>query len=95
MNFLTKSELAAYPSSVLGKLSDYGEIAITDDGKPTALLLQIPDGLFNETLKAVRQVKAMKSLNDIWAKTKNLPSMTDEEIEAEIQAVRAEAKTAY
>jgi len=94
MNFLTKNELVAYPSSLLGKLSDYGEIAITDNGKPTALLLQIPDGLFNETLKAVRRVKAMKSLNDIWAKTKNLPPITDEEIETEIQAARAEAKTA-
>ena len=94
MNFLTKSELAAYPGSALGKLADYGEIAITDDGKPTALLLQIPDGLFNETLKAVRRVKAMKSLNDIWAKTKNMPPMTDEEIESEIQAARAETKAA-
>ena len=95
MNFLTKSELATYQGSLLGKLSDYGEIAITDNGKPTALLLQIPDGLFNETLKAVRRVKAMKSLNDIWAKTKDLPQMTDEEIETEIQAARAEAKAAY
>jgi len=95
MNFLTKNELAAYPGSLLGKLSDYGEIAITDNGKPTALLLQIPDGLFNETLKAVRRVKAIKSLNDIWAKTKNITPMTDDEIEAEIQAARAEAKAAY
>jgi len=75
MNFLTKSELAAYPGSALGKLADYGEIAITDDGK-------------------VRRVKAMKSLNDIWAKTKNMPPMTDEEIESEIQAARAETKAA-
>ncbi len=59
------------------------------------MLLQIPDGLFNETLKAVRRVKAMKSLNDIWIKTKNLPTMTDEEIETEIQAARAEAKATY
>jgi len=95
MNFLTKNELVACPSSLLGKLSDYGEIAITDNGKPTALLLQIPEGLFNETLKAVRRVKAMKSLNDIWVKTKDLLPMTDEEIETEIQAARAEAKAAY
>ena len=49
MNFYTIEELQS-PRD--------GELVITSGGKPAALMLNLADGGFEETLNAVRQAKA-------------------------------------
>ena len=88
MNFYTVRDLRTTPKSIWDNLSSDGEVVITNNGKPTALLIDIADGGFEETVKAVRQAKAMISFNSMRQKAASSGYMTDEEIEAEISAAR-------
>ncbi len=88
MNFYSVRDLRTTPKSVWENLSADGEVVITNNGKPTALMLDITDGSFEETLKAVRQARAMIAFNSMRAKAAERGYMSDEEIEAEIAAAR-------
>ena len=88
MNFYSVRDLRTTPKSVWENLSADGEVVITNNGKPTALMLDITDGSFEETLKAVRQARAMIAFNSMRAKAAKRGYMSDEEIEAEIAAAR-------
>lgn len=88
MNFYTVRDLRTTPKSLWDSLVADGEVVITSNGRPTALLLDIADGSFEETLKAVRQAKAMIAFNSMRSKAASKGYMTDEEIEAEIAAAR-------
>lgn len=88
MNFYTVRDLRTTPKSIWENLVTDGEVVITNNGRPTAILLDIADGSFEETLKAVRQAKAMIVFNSMRSKAAARGYMSEEEIEAEIAAVR-------
>ena len=88
MNFYTVRDLRTTPKSIWENLSADGEVVITNNGKPTAILFDITDGSFEETLKAVRQAKAAIAFNAMRARAASEGYMSDEEIEAEIAAAR-------
>ena len=88
MNFYSVRDLRTTPKSLWETLVADGEVVITNNGKPTALLLNIADGSFEETLKAVRQAKAMIAFNAMRSKAAEKGFLSDEEIEAEIAAAR-------
>ena len=88
MNFYTVRDLRTTPKSIWDNLSADGEVVITNNGKPTALLIDIADGSFEETVKAVRQAKAAIAFNAMRTRAAESGFMTDEEIEAEIAAAR-------
>ena len=88
MNFYTVRDLRTTPKSIWESLSTDGEVIITNNGKPTAVLFDIADGSFEETVKAVRQAKAMIAFNSMRSKAAAGGYMTDVEIEAEISAAR-------
>ena len=90
MRFYTVRDLRTTPKSIWENLSADGGVVITNNGRPTALLLDIADGSFEETLKAVRQAKAMIAFNSMREKAAKQGYMTDDEIEAEIAASRQE-----
>lgn len=89
MNFYTVRDLRTTPKAIWENLTDDGEVVITNNGKPTAIMIDISDGNFEETLKAVRQAKAMIAFNMMREKAASRGFMTDEEIEAEIDATRS------
>lgn len=88
MNFYTVRDLRTTPKSIWENLAVDGEAVITNNGRPMALLLDIADGNFEETLKAVRQAKAAIAFNSMRSKAASEGYMSDEEIEAEIAAAR-------
>ncbi len=88
MNFYTVRDLRTTPKSIWENLAVDGEAVITNNGRPMALLLDIADGDFEETLKAVRQAKAAIAFNSMRSKAAAEGYMSDEEIEAEIAAAR-------
>ncbi len=92
MNFYSVRDLRTTPKSIWDNLSEDGEVIITNNGKPTAILLDISNGSFEETLKAVRQAKAMIAFNSMKSKAAEKGFMSDEDIEKEIAAVRSEAR---
>lgn len=49
MNFYTVRDLRTTPKSIWENLSADGEVIITNNGRPTAILFDIADGSFEET----------------------------------------------
>lgn len=92
MNFYSVRDLRTETKEIWKTLSEDGEVAVTNNGKPTALMFDVSNGNFEEILKAVRQAKAMIAFNSMRLKSAKNGFMTNEEIEAEIQAARKEKK---
>ena len=90
MQFYTVRDLRTTPKSIWDDLSAEGEVVITNNGRPTALLLDLTDGSMEETRKAIRQTKAILAFNAMRAKAAQNGFLTDEEIAAEIAAARGE-----
>lgn len=88
MNFYTIRDFRTETKNIWKDLSIEGEAVITNNGKPTAFLVSIPANSFEETLKAIRQAKAMIAFNSMREKAARNGYLSDEEIEAEIAAAR-------
>ena len=58
MDFISMRDFRTQTTQVWEKLNNEEEIVITSNGRPRAFLLNIPDGLFDEILTGIRQVKA-------------------------------------
>ena len=92
MDFLTVREFRASSRDIWHKLSQDGKMVITNNGKPTALLLDISNEDLEETLLALRQVRAMRLFNSMRADAERRGFLSEQEIAAEIQAAREENK---
>ena len=92
MEFLSVREFRASSRNIWLKLSNDGKMVITNNGKPTALLLDISNENLEDTLLTLRQVKAMQLFNRMRAEAEKRGFLSEEEIEAEIKAVRTEIK---
>ena len=90
MEFLTVRELTTTPKKTWEKLSRDGELVITNNGKPTAIMLHVGEGEFDKTIQLIRQARMMRTLNAIWEEAEARGPLTDKEIETEIKAARAE-----
>ncbi len=90
MNFYSVRDLRTTQKAIWENLEKDGEVVITNNGKPSALLFDISNGDLEETLKAVRQAKAMLAFNSMREQAAARGYMTDEEIEAEIASARQE-----
>ena len=90
MDFCGVRELSNNTKAVLAKVSDGYKVIVTDNGKPTALMIQITEDNFEQILSLVQQLEMQANLTAIWEKSvKDFPEgMTKEEIETEIKAAR-------
>ena len=88
MHFYTARDLRTIPKNIWESLSESGELVITNNGRPTALMLDISENSFEEVIKAVRQAKAMRAFNNMRGKAAARGFMSEKEIKAEIQAYR-------
>ena len=92
MDFLSVREFRASSRNIWRKLSQDGKMVITNNGKPTALLLDISNEDLEETLMNLRQVKAMRLFNRMRNDAERRGFLSEKEIESEIQAARAGMK---
>ena len=90
MNFYSIRDLRTESKNVWDNLSAGGEVVITNNGRPSALMIDIPEGSFDEIVQAVRQARAMIAFNSMRRKAAASGFMSDEDIEAEINAARNE-----
>ncbi len=90
MDFYTVRDMRTTPKAIWGSLTADGSVVITNNGKPASLMLDISDGSLEETLKAVRQAKAMIAFNAMRERAAESGFLTEDEIEAEIAAARSE-----
>lgn len=93
MKFLSTRELRNRPGFVR-ELAQKDDLVLTVNGKPIAMLLGVEEGELEETVRAVRQVRAQRALSRMRRAAarrgldKSLPSVID----AEIRAVRSKRK---
>jgi antitoxin (DNA-binding transcriptional repressor) of toxin-antitoxin stability system len=68
------------------------EVVITNNGKPSALMIPLSGKDFEKTVSAVRRARAKLALDEIQQSSvaASLDKMSLEEINAEIAAARAE-----
>lgn len=92
MNFYSIRDLRSETKSICENIRRSGEAVITNNGKPTLLMLDISEDNFEEIVRAVRQAKAMIAFNSMRAVAAANGYMSETEIEEEIQAVRAERR---
>ncbi len=88
MNFYSMRDLRTESKNVWADLSRGDEVILTNNGKPSALMIDIPEGCFDEVVQAVRQAKAMIALNNMRQIAAKEGFKTDDEIEALINEAR-------
>lgn len=90
MDFVTTKELRAESGKIWEKIEAGEEIVITRNGKPFALLTGTQPSRLEEDIKLIRRARATAAVNRmrVQAKATGLDQMTQEEINAEISAVR-------
>jgi len=92
MNFFTVRDLRTSPKNVWDTLAREKEVIITNNGKPSALMIPISGEDFDDVLATVRQVNAMRIVNRMRKRAAESGFMSDAEINAEIKAAREEMR---
>ena len=62
-------------------LSNGEEVVITKGGKPSALIIGISEGCFEEVIQVIQQARAMVALDSMRKKASQLGILTDGDIE--------------
>ena len=67
MNFYSIRDLRSETKNICEKVRQSGEVVITNNGKPSVLMLDISEDSFDEVVRAIRQAKAMIAFNSMKA----------------------------
>lgn len=92
MTFCSIRELRNDSKMVWDTIAQGKEVVITNNGKPSALMINISEDNFEEIIKMISQIKAMNAFKNMREHAAKKGFLSDEEIEAEIQAARKERK---
>ncbi len=94
MRFVGVRDLRLRPREVWKKLREEGELVLTMNGKPMAVIAEVSEDTLEQTLRAVRRLRFKMSLAAIQTHSvsKGLDKMSMEEIDAEIAAARRAAR---
>lgn len=94
MNFVPYRILRNQPKVLRERLKSEGELIITNNGEPMALLLDIEPDQIEETLKLIAQLRAQQAVSAMReaAREQGVSQLDEAAIEAEIQAVRSARK---
>ena len=89
MRFISVREMNTKPKKIWEKIKD-GELVITSNGKPIALLSAVSEETLEKTLRMIRRSRALMALEEMQKKSlaSGLDKMKDVEIEAAIRAGR-------
>ena len=90
MKFVTVRDLRLKPSQVWERLDREGEMIITSNGKPIALLTRVNEEDFEKIVAAVRRARALMAEEEMQRASvaAGTDRMTDTDIDAEIKAAR-------
>lgn len=90
MKFLSTRELRNRPGAIREILQD-GDIALTANGKPFAIVVGVEEGDLERTATVIRRVRAQLAVSRMRraAAVAGVSALSPEEIEAEVSAVRA------
>jgi antitoxin (DNA-binding transcriptional repressor) of toxin-antitoxin stability system len=91
MEFFTVRDLRTSPKTVWNTLKEKEEVVLTNNGRPSAIMIPVGDSDFDDVLITLRQVKAKRAVARMQQASlkAGLDKMTLDEINAEIAAARA------
>jgi prevent-host-death family protein len=89
MEFVTVRDFRNSSKSIWDKVKRDEDIIVTNNGKPTALLINISEGNFDETLQYIRRARLNRMLDEAREEAEDCGFMSDGDIDAEIAAARA------
>jgi len=94
MSFVSFRELRTSTARINELLTDDGKIVVTSNGKPKAIMIQVDESDFEDTLAMLNQVRLAKSIKNIRtaAQHSGAAELTLDEINAEIMQSRKERK---
>lgn len=94
MEFVPYRLIRNQPNELRKKLEKQGELVVTVDGEPLAIMLQVPKGSLEDLVMLVSQVRAQLAVARIRqnARQNGTDQMTDEEINSVIQETRAQRR---
>ena len=92
MEFITVRDFRSGTSNLWDRLERDGKMVITNNGRPTAIMINIANQDFEAVLDSINQAEFMRSVSSMRAVATVNGYMTEEEIETEIQASRSERK---
>jgi hypothetical protein len=91
MEFVPYRLLRNQPNELRKRLEEQGELVVTVDGEPMAIMLQIPKGSLEDLVLLVSQVRAQLAVAAIREKARQsgLDQMTPEQADELVHEVRA------
>jgi hypothetical protein len=91
MEFVPYRLLRNQPSELRKKLEENGELVVTVDGEPLAVMLQIPKGSLEDLVLLLSRVRAQLAVASIreQARKRGLSNMTVEQADVVAREVRA------
>jgi len=94
MNFLSVRDLRSKPAEVWSRLAVAREMVVTSNGRPIAILSAVTEDTLEETLAAIRRARAVAAVTEMQLRSveQGTDTITAEEIDAEIAAVRRAAR---
>lgn len=92
MEFITVRDLRLRPGEVWRKLREVGELVLTSNGRPVAVISGVQEGELEQTLSALRRARAQVAVSRLrrLAQERGWQNLSAEEIEAEIAQARRE-----
>ena len=95
MKFISIRDLRNSSKAVWKELNIEGELVITNNGKPTAILLNAQNCDIEQILRDIRKARFLRLLNEAREEAARSGYMSDEEIENEIREARNEYKSTH
>lgn len=95
MEFIPYRLMRNQPNELRKKLEEQGELVVTVDGEPMAIMLQIPKGSLEDLVMLVSQVRAQLAVARIRqnARQQGKDQISDDEVNYVIQETRAKRRT--
>lgn len=90
MEFVSVRDLRIQPGQVWQRLGKAGELVVTWNGKPIALLSSVNSATLEQMLTAVRRARAQVAVSQLRAaaQASGVSNLSQDEIDAEIGAAR-------
>lgn len=94
MRFVSVRDLRARSAEIWRQLAKEGEIVVTSNGKPIAILSAVSEETLEPAIAAIRRARAVAAVESMQQASvrAGADDMTDDEVEAEVAAVRSKRR---
>ena len=93
MKFVSVRDFRNSSRDIWEKVSNDEDVVVTNNGKPTAILVNVSENNLEEVLASIRQARAMRAFNRLQEQAATVNYMDDTEIESVIKTYRTEKRT--